>query len=122
MVLGSPDPTAKPLIVHNYLEHADDVAAMVAGVKTCVEICAAGPLGELSTGMLIGPASSSDEDVEAHCRQRLQTLYHPVGTCRMGDEPTSVVDRELKVRGVEGLRVVDASVMPTVPRGNTNDR
>jgi choline dehydrogenase len=93
---------------------------MVAGVRTSLEICAAGRLGELSTGMLIGPESSSDEDIEAHCRQRLQTLYHPVGTCRMGDEPTAVVDRELKVRGVEGLRVVDASVMPTVPRGNTN--
>jgi choline dehydrogenase-like flavoprotein len=120
VALGSPDPTAKPLIVHNYLEHPDDVASMVAGVKTCLEICATGKLGELSTGMLIGPDSNSDEDIEAHCRQRLQTLYHPVGTCRMGDDPTAVVDRELKVRGVEGLRVVDASVMPTVPRGNTN--
>ena len=120
VALGSPDPTAKPLIVHNYLEHPDDVASMVAGVKTCLAICEMGRLGELSTGMLIGPDSSSDEDIEAHCRQRLQTLYHPVGSCRMGDETTSVVDRELKVRGVEGLRVVDASVMPTVPRGNTN--
>jgi choline dehydrogenase len=120
VALGSPDPTAKPLILHNYLQHPDDVASMVAGLKTCLEICSAGRLGELSTGMLIGPESSSDEDVEAFCRRRLQTLYHPVGTCRMGDEPTAVVDRELKVRGAEGLRVVDASVMPTVPRGNTN--
>jgi choline dehydrogenase len=120
VALGSPDPTAKPLILHNYLEHPDDLASLVAGVKTCMEICATGPLADLSTGMLIGPESSSDDDVEAHCRQRLQTLYHPVGTCRMGDEPTAVVDRELKVRGVDGLRVVDASVMPTVPRGNTN--
>ena len=120
VALGSPDPTAKPLILHNYLEHPDDVASAVAGVRECIEICQSGRLGELSTGMLIGPDSLSDEDIEAHCRQRLQTLYHPVGTCRMGDEPTSVVDRELKVRGVDGLRVVDASVMPTVPRGNTN--
>lgn len=120
VALGSPDPTAKPLIVHNYLEHPDDVASMVAGVRTCLEICATGKLAELSTGMLIGPESDSDADIEAHCRQRLQTLYHPVGTCRMGDEPTAVVDRELRVRGVEALRVVDASVMPSVPRGNTN--
>jgi choline dehydrogenase len=120
VALGSPDPTAKPLILHNYLGHPDDVASAVAGVRECIEICRSGRLGELSTGMLIGPDSLSDEDIEAHCRQRLQTLYHPVGTCRMGDEPTSVVDRELKVRGVDGLRVVDASVMPTVPRGNTN--
>jgi choline dehydrogenase len=120
VALGSPDPTAKPLILHNYLQHPDDVASAVAGVRTCIEICESGRLGELSTGRLIGPDSLSDEDVEAHCRQRLQTLYHPVGTCRMGDQPTAVVDRELKVRGVDGLRVVDASVIPTVPRGNTN--
>jgi choline dehydrogenase len=120
VALGSPDPTAKPLILHNYLQHPDDVASAVAGVRECIEICQSGKLGELSTGMLIGPDSLSDEDIEAHCRQRLQTLYHPVGTCRMGDEPTSVVDRELKVRGADGLRVVDASVIPTVPRGNTN--
>jgi choline dehydrogenase len=120
VALGSPDPTAKPLIVHNYLQDPEDVASMVAGVRTTIEILEGGKLGELSTGMLIGPDSLSDEDIEAHCRQRLQTLYHPVGTCRMGDEPTSVVDRDLKVRGVDGLRVVDASVMPTVPRGNTN--
>src|SRR5215207_8695175 len=120
VALGSPDPTAKPLIVHNYLEHPDDVASMVAGVRISLEICESGPLGELSTGMLIGPESHSDEDIEAHCRQRLQTLYHPVGTCRMGDDPGAVVDRQLRVRGVEGVRVVDASVMPSVPRGNTN--
>ena len=120
VALGSPDPTAKPLIVHNYLEHPDDVASMVAGVRTSLEICESGPLGELSTGMLIGPASQSDEDILDHVRARVQTLYHPVGTCRMGDDPGAVVDRQLRVRGVEGLRVVDASVMPTVPRGNTN--
>ena len=82
--------------MHNYLEHPDDVASMVAGVGTCLEICESGRLGELPTGMLIGPDSHSDEDIEAHCRQRLQTLYHPVGTCRMGDDPTAVVDRELR--------------------------
>jgi choline dehydrogenase-like flavoprotein len=120
VALGSPDPTAKPLIVHNYLEHPDDVASMVAGVRTCLEICETGRLGELSTGMLIGPESNSDEDILAHARARVQTLYHPVGTCRLGDDPGAVVDRQLRVNGVEGLRVVDASVMPTVPRGNTN--
>jgi choline dehydrogenase len=120
VALGSPDPTAKPLICHNYLGHEDDVASMVAGVRMVLEICAQEPLARHSSGMLIGPESDSDEDILAHSRRRLQTLYHPVGTCRLGDDPGSVVDRELRVRGVEGLRVVDASVMPTVPRGNTN--
>jgi choline dehydrogenase-like flavoprotein len=120
VVLGSPDPTAKPLIVHNYLQHEDDVASMVAGMRTCLEILEGGKLGELSTGMLIGPDSHSDEDIEAHCRQRLQTLYHPVGTCRMGSDRMSVVDRTLRVHGVDGLRVADASIMPAVVRGHTN--
>ena len=87
VALGSPDPTAKPLIMHNYMEHPDDVASMVAGVRTCLEICEAGPLGELSTGMLIGPASHSDEDILDHVRARVQTLYHPVGTCRWATTP-----------------------------------
>ena len=120
VALGSPDPTAKPLIVHNYLEHPDDVASMVAGVRLAMEICEAEPLGRHVTGMRVGPASHSDEDILASARATLQTLYHPVGTCRMGTDPGSVVDEELRVRGVEGLRVVDASVMPVVPRGNTN--
>jgi choline dehydrogenase len=120
VALGSPDPTAKPLIVHNYMEHPDVVASMIAGVRTCLEICETGPLGELSTGMLIGPDSHSDEDILDHVRARVQTLYHPVGTCRMGDDPGAVVDRQLRVNGIEGLRVVDASVMPSIPGGNTN--
>jgi choline dehydrogenase len=120
VALGSPDPTAKPLIVHNYLEHDDDVASLVAGVRMAAEICTTGPLAGLATDMIEGPASDSDEDVLAHVRQHVMTIYHPVGTCRMGDDDAAVVDRELRVRGVESLRVVDASVMPDVPRGNTN--
>ncbi len=120
VALGSPDPTAKPLIVHNYLEHDDDVASLVAGVRMAAEICATGPLAGLATDMIEGPASDSDDDVLAHVRQHVMTIYHPVGTCRMGDDDGAVVDRELRVRGVESLRVVDASVMPDVPRGNTN--
>ena len=70
--------------------------------------------------MIEGPASDSDEDVLVHARRHLMTIYHPVGSCRMGDDDGAVVDRELRVRGVERLRVVDASVMPEVPSGNTN--
>ncbi|MGH2845563.1 MAG: GMC family oxidoreductase [Thermoleophilaceae bacterium] len=116
VALGSPDPTAKPLIVHNYLQDRDDAASIVAGVRTCLEICATEPLAGYRPEMLIGPASSSDEDILASVRSHMQTLYHPVGTCAMG----AVVDAELRVEAVAGLRVVDASVMPSVPRGNTN--
>jgi choline dehydrogenase len=116
VALGSPDPTAKPLIVHNYLQEPDDVSSLVAGVRMGLEICAAEPLAGYSPQMLEGPESASDEDILASVRAKMQTLYHPVGTCAMG----AVVDSELRVLGVEGLRVVDASVMPTVPRGNTN--
>jgi choline dehydrogenase-like flavoprotein len=116
VVLGSPDPTAKPLIVHNYLEDPEDVASMVAGVRMAMEICATEPLAGYSPEVLMGPDSLSDEDILAKARANVQTLYHPVGTCAID----AVVDRELRVLGIEGLRVVDASVMPTVPRGNTN--
>jgi choline dehydrogenase len=116
VALGSPDPTAKPLIVHNYLEDPDDVASIVAGVRMGMEICATEPLAGYSPELLMGPASDSDEDILDAVRSKMQTLYHPVGTCAID----AVVDRELRVLGVEGLRVVDASVMPSVPRGNTN--
>ena len=120
VALGSPDPTAKPLIVHNYLEHTDDVASLVAGVRMGLEICGTEPLAGLATELVQGPDSDSDEEILAKIRQFTMTLYHPVGTCRMGDDEGAVVDRELRVRGVERLRVVDASVMPEVPSGNTN--
>src|ERR671915_1049266 len=116
VALGSPDPTAKPLIVHNYLEHPDDVASLVAGVRMAMEICATEPLAGYSPELLMGPESLSDEDILEKSRANMQTLYHPVGTCAID----AVVDRELRVLGIEGLRVVDASVMPSVPRGNTN--
>jgi choline dehydrogenase len=66
------------------------------------------------------PPSDSDADLEAHIRHTAQTIYHPTSTCRMGVDELAVVDPELRVRGVEGLRVVDASIFPSVPRGNTN--
>ncbi|HKP91783.1 MAG TPA: FAD-dependent oxidoreductase [Thermoleophilaceae bacterium] len=120
VALASPDPTAKPLIVHNYYAEPDDLASAVAGLRLSLEIARTSPLGDYATGPYNAPESDSEEDLVAHIRMNVQTLYHPVGTCKMGTDEMAVVDPELRVRGVEGLRVVDASVMPTVPRGNTN--
>jgi choline dehydrogenase len=120
VAVGSPDPTAKPIIVHNYFADPDDMRTAVDGVRTVMEIARRSPLAECISAPMIVLASDRDADIEEHVRATTQTLYHPVGTCRMGSEETAVLDAELRVRGVEGLRVVDASVMPTVPRGNTN--
>jgi choline dehydrogenase-like flavoprotein len=120
VAIASPDPTAKPIIVHNYLTEQQDVDSALAGLRMTMEILRAAPLA----GHIDQPASAPDGDSDAallaHMRRNAFTLYHPVGTCRMGGDEGSVVDPELRVRGTEGLRVVDASVMPTVPHGNTN--
>jgi choline dehydrogenase len=120
VALGSPDPLAKPLILHNYLEYPDDVRSMVAGLRLVIELADRAPVSKLVHAMRHGPASTSDADLEAHVRATMQTTYHPTSTCRMGADQRSVVDPQLRVRGVEALRIVDASIMPSVPRGNTN--
>ena len=120
VALPSPDPTVKPFIVHNYLTEPEDLRSAIEGVRLTMEITNTAPLQRYARQPYLVPASDSDADIEAHIRATAQTIYHPVGTCRMGSDDASVVDPELRVRGVEALRVVDASVMPSVPRGNTN--
>lgn len=119
--LRSTDPRWHPAIDPAYYDDQTDLDAMLAGCRRAIELSSSGPFARyLDRPFLPGSADPSDEELIAHIREQTQTLYHPVGTCAMGDGEESVVDPELKVRGVEALRVVDASVMPMVPRGNTN--
>ena len=116
----SPDPTTKPLIVHNYLAEPEDLRSAVEGLRTVLALARTEPLARYAQEGHTVPASDAEEDLVAHIRHTAQTIYHPTSTCRMGTDDDAVVDLELRVRGVEGLRVVDASVMPSVVRGNTN--
>ncbi len=126
--LRSADPRHKPAIDPSYLSDTSDIDPLVSGIALAREFAAARPLAKVARSELApGPARRTDPELREWIRGDLGTLYHPVGTCAMGGDGrvaasklTSVVDTELRVRGVEGLRVVDASVMPTVPRGNTN--
>jgi choline dehydrogenase len=116
VTLRSADPTAKPWIRHAFLSDEDDVRVMQEGLRLTMDIARAPALARYCRDPFVAPASADDGALREHLARRSQTLYHPVGTCAMG----AVVDPELRVQGVEGLRVVDASVMPSVPRGNTN--
>jgi choline dehydrogenase-like flavoprotein len=119
--LRSADPAEKPRILSNSLAEPDDVAALLAGARQAREIAANGPFAALLGRELFpGPGVESDDDLVEDLRRRVELLFHPVGTCRMGSDEDAVVDPELRVRGVEGLRVVDASIMPIIPSGNTN--
>ncbi|UUO03983.1 GMC family oxidoreductase N-terminal domain-containing protein [Mycolicibacterium novocastrense] len=122
--LRSPDPADKPIIDPRYLSDPDgaDRAAMMAGLRICAAIAQA-PALEGVIGKIARPLDSGaldDATLERALATFSHTLYHPVGTCRMGRDDASVVDPQLRVRGVEGLRVADASVMPTIIRGHTH--
>ncbi len=119
--LASSDPTAAPRINPNALSDPDDMAAMVEGVKIARRIAGSEPLKSATTREIYpGPEAVSDSEIEADVRRRVELIYHPVGTCRIGVDDQAVVDPELRVRGIQGLRVCDASVFPLIPGGNTN--
>ncbi|HEX8050705.1 MAG TPA: GMC family oxidoreductase N-terminal domain-containing protein [Solirubrobacterales bacterium] len=119
--LRSTDPSAKPRILTNSLSEQEDVEALAAGVHRAREIASTTPLAEVVGRELFpGPEVDTDDAIVADIRRRAELLYHPVGTCRMGTGPDAVVAPDLRVHGLEGLRVVDASVMPLIPSGNTN--
>ncbi len=119
--LRSADPAVKPDLVGNHLAEPEDVAALVAGFRKLREIARTAPLDDARGRELIpGEEVEGDAEIEAFLRREVELLYHPVGTCRMGRDDGAVVDPELRVRGVERLRVADASVMPVITGGNTN--
>ncbi|SDW81615.1 choline dehydrogenase [Pseudomonas syringae] len=119
--IHSSDPAVAPVIESRFLEHEEDQRRMIAGMRILRDIAAQPALRaycdhELSPGTEV----ESDEELLAFARTQGDTSYHPVGTCRMGNDELAVVDHRLRVRGIEGLRVIDASIMPTMVSGNTN--
>ena len=123
VLVRSGDPAVPPAIDPRYLSDSDgeDEATLLRGLRLARRVLAQEPLASFTDGEILpGDDARTDDDLRAHLRALSQTLYHPAGTCRMGSDAQSVVDPELRVRGMAGLRVADASVMPTLPRGHTN--
>jgi choline dehydrogenase len=119
--LASADPLAAPVIDPNFLAAESDLAGLRAGIRMAREIFRQPAFAPFRDEEIApGPAVSTDEELDAHIRAHAEADYHSVGTCRMGADPDAVVDSRLRVHGLDGLRVVDASVMPTLVGGNTN--
>jgi len=121
--LVSADPADKPRMVPNFMAHPDDLATLVRGVREARRIFGAKALASFSGGEIEpGAALTSDAQIEAAIRTQVGTAYHPVGTCKMGpdSDPMAVVDARLRVHGIDGLRVADASIMPNIVGGNTS--
>ncbi len=119
--LAGKDPAAAPLIDPNFLGHRDDMDRMIRGFRLTRKILAQKALADFGGKETPASASAqSDLEIEKFIRDNADTVYHPVGTCRMGNGPMDVVDAQLRVHGMQGLRVVDASIMPSVVGGNTN--
>jgi choline dehydrogenase len=119
--IRSADPKAQPAIRFNFLADSIDQQAMVGGFRMMRKIVNAAPM-DIYRGEEFspGPSVNNDEEILTWIRNNSQTAYHPIGTCRMGPGPNTVVDDKLKVHGLEGLRIADASIFPTMPSGNTN--
>ncbi len=119
--LKSPDPFDAPAVYSNYRATETDQRTIIAGLKLCRRILATPQMQSfIEAEFEPGSAVESDEELLDYARRRGGTVYHPTSTCKMGNDPMAVVDPELRVHGVDGLRVADASIMPTVVSGNTN--
>ena len=122
LAIQSSDPFVHPIIAPNYLDTNKDVAEALAGVRLLRRLAASAPLSDIITAEILpGAHLRSDDELLQDFRDRADTVYHPVGTCGMGPDPAlSVVDSRLRVHGLEGLRVIDASIFPVITSGNTN--
>ena len=121
ITLRSADPLAKAVVRANYLSERADLDVLVEGMRLTLDIASRTPLRRHSGGRWLPAVGADDEAaLRAHVRSRCETIYHPTSTAAMGTSADAVCDPALRVRGVEGLRVADASVLPDVPRGNTN--
>lgn len=118
--LKSANPLDAPLIQPNFLTDKRDLEILLLGMKKAKEVMKSQPLLEYSIGDIYLPKKFDDTNLIAHIKKSLETLYHPVGTCKMGQDNMAVVDEKLKVRGISGLYIADASIMPTIISGNTN--
>jgi choline dehydrogenase len=119
--LRSSSPRDAPRMVANYLTDERDVKPLIEGIRVIRRIFAASPFNEHFKGELLpGAPYQTDAELAEYLHANAQSMYHPVGTCRMGQDADAVVDHELRVKGIKGLRIVDASVMPRIPSGNTN--
>jgi choline dehydrogenase len=117
----SADPAKPPAIRFNFLAESSDRDCVLACMRTVRRMVEAPPLAWLGAAEFQpGPKVKSDEELLDFVTRTAETTYHPVGTCRMGSDPAAVVDDHLRVRGIAGLRVADASIMPTLTSGNTN--
>ncbi|WP_435276197.1 GMC family oxidoreductase [Psychrobium sp. nBUS_13] len=122
ITLRDNNPNSAPLIDPNYLAHPDDLDTLLAGLKKTLQVLESSSFYDIKGQMIYPLDSHNDQQLIEFIRQTADTEYHPVGTCKMGikDDEFSVVDNKLKVHGIDNLRVVDASIMPTIITGNTN--
>ena len=121
LTLDSKNPFDAPVIDPNFLSNDDDVQRLIAGYKRMMEILNEKPISKYTTNPIDGHIDGNDNRaIESAIRKSADTVYHPVGTCKMGSDSMAVVDHNLNVSGIEGLRVVDASIMPLIVSGNTN--
>ena len=117
----SADPCVYPAVTPSYLSDENDVNVLYSGVRIVRRIFDSPALKDVSMGEFApGSDLQSRDEIRQYTRETGGTIHHPVGTCKMGEDPASVVDSRLRVHGVPGLRVIDASIMPTLTTGNTN--